>query len=178
MLAARIERLFNDASVAGYVAAPPEPALAVDLLLDDPRVVAPSAAEQLAAVDTLRRRVALSALCAQCAGLTIRPAKVRRILAVDEVEATRRFDRQTLGDEAVTVVARYDLGRSIERLLQPVAHLAERRHLAPAGAHCTRARETVALALGAHEVSHCLFEKKESFSYANFVWCTFTLYML
>jgi len=93
---------------------------------------------------------------AQRAGFPIRLAKVRRVLAVDQVEPTGRLDRGTLRDEAVAVVTRDDLGRAVERLFQAVADLPERRHLAPAGSHRARAGQPVTLALGPHEVAYGL----------------------
>lgn len=57
------------------------------------------------------------------------------------------------------VVARDHLGRAVERLLQTIADLPKRRHLAPTSAHRARAGEPVALALGPHKVSHGLEER-------------------
>lgn len=155
-LAASVDRLLDEARVTRDLATPPEPTLAVDLLLYDPGVVAPAAAEELTALDPGTSRVALTTCRAQRAGFPIRLAKVRRILAVDQVESTGWLDRGTLGDEAVAVVAGDDLGRAVERLLQSVADLPERRHLAPAGAHRAGAGQSVALALGSHEIAHGL----------------------
>lgn len=133
-----------------------ESAAAVDLLLDDFRIVASAAAEELTAVDPGTSRVALTTDRAQRAGLPVRLAEVRRVFAVDEIESAGRLDRGTFGDEAVAVVAGDDLGRAVEGLLQAVADLPERRHLAPTSAHRARAREPVALALGPHEVPYGL----------------------
>lgn len=127
--------------------------MAIYLLAYDPGVVPSSAAKQLASVDTLRCGVALSSLSAKRPGFTVGPAEVGRVLAVDEVEASWRLYGLTLGYEAVAVVPGYDLGRPVEGLLETVADLAERRHLAPAGAHRARARQPVTLAFRPHEVS-------------------------
>lgn len=155
-LATSVDGLLDETRIARYLAAPAEPALAIDLLLDDPGVVAPAAAEELTALDPGTSSVALTARRPQGAGLPVRLAEVRRVLAVDQVEPTGRLDRRALGDEAVAVVAGDDLGRAVEGLLQAVADLPERRHLAPAGAHRAGAGEPVALALGPHEVAYGL----------------------
>lgn len=156
MLTAAVDGLLDEARVTRDLAAPMEPAAAVDLVLDDLRVVASAAAEELTAVNSWTSRVALTTGRAQRARLPVRLAEVRRVLAVDEVESAGRLDRGTLGDEVVTVVAGDDLGRAVERLLQAVADLSERWHLAPTSAHRTRTREPVALALGPHEVPYGL----------------------
>lgn len=155
-LTAGVDGLLDEARIARHLAAPPEPALAVDLLLDDSSVVAPAAAEQLTALDPGTSRVALATGRPQRAGLPIRLAEVRRVLAVDQVEPTGRLDRRALGNEAVPVVAGDDLGRAVEGLLQAVADLPERRHLAPTSAHRAGAGEPVALALGPHEIPYSL----------------------
>lgn len=56
----------------------------------------------------------------------------------------------------MSVVARNHLRCAVERLLQPVPNVAERRHLSPAGANRARAGQAVAFALGPHEVAHRL----------------------
>lgn len=61
----------------------------------------------------------------------------------------------------MSVVPGYHLGRAVERLLEPVADLAKRRHLAPAGADRARARQTVALAFRSHEVADRLRKRRE-----------------
>ena len=151
-LATSVDRFLNQAGVASDLAAPSEPTFATDLLLDDPGVVASAAAEQLASVDTLACGVATASLRAQRASFSVRLAKVRRVLAVNQIESVRRLDGRPLRDEAVPVVARYHLRRAVERLFQPVPDVAERRHFPPAGTDRARPREPVALALRAHKV--------------------------
>lgn len=148
-------------SITRHLATPLESTMTINFFLDDFRIVAPTAAEQLATVDSLARGVALSTLRTEDSGFAIGATEVRRILAVDEVESTRWFDGMTLGYEAVAVVARDDLGRAVERLLQSVADLTERRHFSPTGPHCARARETVTFALGFHEVSNGLGRRRK-----------------
>lgn len=157
-----VDRLLDQAAFAGDLAAPPEPALAVDFLLDDPGVVSPAAAEQLAAVHTLAGGVAATPLSAQGPRLPVQLAEVGRVLAVDQIEPIRRLDGRPLGDEAVPVVARDHLRRAVERLLQPVPNVAERRHLPPTGANRARAGQPVTLALGPHEVAHRLNQTVKS----------------
>lgn len=159
---ASVYRLLDEAGVAGDLAAPAEPALAVDLLLYDPGVVASAATEQLAAVDALAGGVASTPLGAERARLPVRFAEVGRVLAVDQIVPVGRLNGRPLGDEAVPVVARDHFGRAVERLLQPIAHVAERRHFPPTGANRARSRQTVALALRPHEVPHRLRHQRET----------------
>lgn len=57
-----VDRLLDQAAFAGDLATPPEPALAVDLLFDDPGVVSPAAAKQLATVHPLACGVTAASL--------------------------------------------------------------------------------------------------------------------
>ena len=50
-----------------------------------------------------------------------------------------------------------DFGGAVELFFEPVAHVAEERHLAPAGAQRARPGQSVTLALGAHVVLDGLF---------------------
>lgn len=159
-LATSVYRFLLQAGVASDFATPTEPALTVDLLLNDPGVVSPAATEQLTAIDTLAGGVAPSPLGAQRARFPVRFAEVRRVLAVDQIEPVGWFDGRPLGDEAVPVVARDHLRRAIKRLLQSIAHVAERRHFPPTGADRARSGQTVALALCPHEVPHCLWHQR------------------
>lgn len=145
-----------ETGLASDLATISEPALTIDLLLDYPRVVAPTATEELATFDARTGGVATPSDSTERSRLPIRLAEIRRVLAINQIESTGWLDGRTLGDEAVPVVARYHLRRPVERLLQTIADLAKGRHLSPAGAHAARARQPVALALDRHEIPHRL----------------------
>lgn len=155
-LAASVDSLLNKTRIARDFATPPEPTLTIDLLLDDSGVVASAAAEKLTALDPRTSRVTLTTRRPQGAGLPVRLAEVRRVLAVDQVESTGRLDRGALSNETVAVVARNDFGCAVEGLLQAVADFPKRRHLAPASAHRAGAGEPVALTFGPHKVAYGL----------------------
>lgn len=57
---------------------------------------------------------------------------------------------------AASAVTGYDFGGAVELFLEPGGHVAEEWQLAPAGAQRARAGQSVALALGAHEIFHGL----------------------
>lgn len=76
-LAASVDSRLDEARVARDLATPPKPALTVDLLLHDPGVVTPAAAEELTALDPGTSRVALTTYRTQRAGLPVQLAKVR-----------------------------------------------------------------------------------------------------
>lgn len=155
-LAASVDGLLNETRVARDFATPPEPTLTIDLLLDDSGVVASTAAEELTALDPRTSRVTLTPRRPQGTGLPVQLAEVRRVLAVDQVESTGRLDRGALSDETVAVVAGNDFGRAVKGLLQSIADLPKRRHLAPTSAHRAGAREPVALTFGPHKVAYGL----------------------
>lgn len=160
LLAARVDSPLLEARLAGDLAAPPEAALAVDLLPDGARVVAATTAEEFAALDARRGGVADATGSAQRPRASVRRAEVGRVLRVHEVRPLRLLDGLTLGHEGAAVVARNDFGGAVEALLEAVAHVAEGRHLPPAGAQGARPRQAVALALRAHEVLDSLHRSK------------------
>lgn len=147
-----ISNSFCSISVASDLATPSESTFATDLLLDDPRVVSPAATEELASIHSLTGGVASSSLRTQRARFSVRLAEVGRVLAVNQIESVRWLDGRPLGDEAVPVVARYHLGRAVERLFQPVPHVPERWHFPPTGSNRARSGETVTLAFRAHKL--------------------------
>jgi len=59
-LATSVDGLLDEACVARDLTTPSKPALAIDLLLDDPRIVTSAAAEQLTALDPGTSRIALT----------------------------------------------------------------------------------------------------------------------
>lgn len=59
-LAASVDGLLDETRVARYLAAPPEPTLTIDLLLDDSGVVASAAAEKLTTLNPRTSRVTLT----------------------------------------------------------------------------------------------------------------------
>lgn len=152
--ATRVDCAPHDTRVTRDLATPTEPTLAVHFLAYGAGVEAAAAAQQFAAFDSRRRGVALAALRAQRAGLAVRLAEVGRLLRVDQVRPAGRLDGRPFGNEVVAVVAGYHFGGAVEPLLQAVAHVAERRHLAPARAQRTRPGQAVALTLGVHQLLH------------------------
>ena len=122
--------------------------------------VAAAAAQDAAALLGERGVHAGAPLRAERAQRAVGQTEGRRLLGVDEVHLTGRLDRRVLGHEALAVVAGDHLGGAVEALLEAVAHVAERRHLAPARLEGARAGEAVALTLGAHVVLDGLEERK------------------
>lgn len=82
---ARVDVVDAHALLAADVAAPVENAVALLFALLSPSVVAPPAAEQVAALDAMRRHVADPIACPKGAGLLVGLAEVGRAFVVDEV---------------------------------------------------------------------------------------------
>lgn len=133
-----------------------ELALASFIFVHHHVIVSPAAAQYPAPLFPRGGCVALPALGAERPQRAVGRAEGGGLLGVDEVDLAGGFDGLALGDEAVAVVAGDYLGGAVEALLEPIAHVAEGGHLAPAGFEGARAGEAVAFAFGTHVVFDCL----------------------
>lgn len=120
-----------------------------------------AAAQQVAAAEVRSGAVAGAATRAGRAGAPVGSAEVGRVGCVEEVGAARRLQSADRGQQSLAVVGSHNTRGAVEALEQPRAHLAERGQLLPAGPQRARARQPVALALGARMAPHGLRGAKE-----------------
>ena len=131
------------ALIAGDFAAPAEATAAVDRLVELHGGVAATAAHYNTSAVLL---VTATTLRAQTSQSSIRLAKRRTFLGVDESLAQPHTEAPFCGRQAFAVVARRHLDGLIEADPQSVADLAKPGHPAPARANGARAGEAVTLA--------------------------------
>lgn len=153
---AEAELFVHAAAVALHYAAPVEATQAVLLELHTLLAVPAAAAQQVAAAEVRGTAVAGAAARAGRAGAPVGGAEVGRVGGVEQVGAARRLESADGGQQSLAVVGAHDTRGTVEALEQPRAHLAERGQLLPAGAQRARARQPVALALGARMAPHSL----------------------
>lgn len=158
---AEAELLAHATAVALHDAAPVEAAQAVLLELHALLAVPAAAAQQVAAAEVRGAAVAGAAARARRAGAPVGSAEVWRVGGVEEVGAARRLESADCGQQSLAVIGSHDTRGAVEALEQPRAHLAERGQLLPAGSQRARARQPVALALGARMAPHGLRGAKE-----------------
>ena len=156
-----MDRLLRPADFALDFAAPVESAGAPFDHLLDLCLVAPSAAHEVAAIDTDGRLVAHAPLRSGDAKFEVLFAKVGRILVVDEILLGRRLVLGVVRLQLVVVlfapvawcparVADEDARRSVETVFQIVTDDAEERQTHPTSAHRARAAHSVAFAFLPH----------------------------
>lgn len=150
------ELLAHAAAVTLHDAAPVEATQAVLLELHALLAVPAAAAQQVAAAEVRGAAVAGAAARAGRAGAPVGGAEVGRVGGVEEVGAAGRLESADGGQQGLAVVGSHDTRGAVEALEQPRAHLAERGQLLPAGPQSARARQPVALALGARMAPHGL----------------------
>ena len=146
------------ALLAADVAAPVEDAVALLLPLLRPRVVAPPAAQQVAAVDAVRREVAGAVAGAEGARLGVGVAEVGRGLVVDQVGVRGRLEVVVLGPQrlhpaaGLLVLLHHHLRGAVVLVLHVVPDHPEVGLGPPAGLDLAAPRQTVTLALQEHVV--------------------------
>lgn len=148
----------DPAGPASHFAAPLETAVAVHFRPQSLRLVAPAAAEQLAAVHAGRGAVALPASRPQRARESVRNAKVRGFLRVDEILFAGRLDARPFRDDGLPVVPRDHFGRPVKLVLETDGHVPEDGQLPPAGPQGAGSGQSVTFAFGPHVVLHGLYE--------------------
>lgn len=153
---AEAELLVHAAAVALHYAAPVEATQAVLLELHALLAVPAAAAQQVTAAEVQGAAVAGAAARAGRAGAPVGSAEVGRVGGVEQVGAARRLQSADGGQQSLAVVGSHDTRGAVEALEQPRAHLTERGQLLPAGSQRARARQPVALALGARVAPHGL----------------------
>lgn len=131
-------------------------AVAVLLLHNVLGVVPPPATQDITTLLPQGGRVADPPVRPQRPQGGVGQAKLGRLLGVDQIDPPRRLYGFPLRYEAVTVIARYDLGGAVETLLESIPYFPERRHFPPARPEGAGSRQPVALALCPHMVLDCL----------------------
>jgi len=151
------------ALLAADVAAPVEDAVALLLALLSPRVVAAAAAQQVAALDAVRRHVADAVARPERAGLRVGLAEVGRALVVDQVALGGVLEEVVLDAQrlhpaaGLAVLLHHHLRGAVVLVLQVVAQQAEVRLRPPACLHLAAPRQAVALAAQVHVVQDGLW---------------------
>lgn len=158
---AEAELLAHAAAVALHHAAPVEATQAVLLELHALLAVPAAAAQQVTAAEVQGTAVAGAAARARRAGAPVGSAEVGRVGGVEQVGAARRLKSADGGQQGLAVVGSHDTRGAVEALEQPRAHLPERGQLLPAGSQRARARQPMALALGARVAPYGLQGAKE-----------------
>lgn len=152
----RVDFFHIDTGAARYLAAPLEATLTVPLDLDLLPSLSTLTAHQITPVDPVGSDVALAAMRPKGTRFRTGFAEIIRILGVHQIPFRRELNRRIIGHEAVTVVSRYHLGRTVKVLLETCSDLGERGHLHPAGSHGAGSGQPVALALHSHELLYGL----------------------
>lgn len=156
------------ALLAAHVAAPVEDAVALLLPFFSPGVVAPAAAQQVAAVDAVRGDIAGSVPCPEGARLWVGLTKIRRVLIVNQIPLCRRLEKGVLSPKSFyptpgfPVLLHHHLGRAVVFVLQVIADRPEVGLCPPASLDFAASRETVALALQVHVVQDGLPRRENS----------------
>lgn len=123
------------------VAAPVEDAVALLFAFLSPGVVAAAAAQQVAALDAVRRHVAGSVARPEGAGLRVGLAEVGRALVVDQVPLCGVLEEVVLDPQRLhpasrlAVLLHHHLGGAVVLVFQVVAQHAEVWLRPPAGLH-------------------------------------------
>lgn len=138
---ARVDIVDAHALLAADVAAPVENAMALLFALLSPGVVASAAAQQVTALDAMRRHVADPIACPKGAGLLVGLTEVGRAFVVDEVAFGGMLEEVVLDPQrlhpasGLTVLLHHHLRGAVILVLQVVAQHAEVGLCPPACLH-------------------------------------------
>ena len=150
------------------VAAPVEDAVALLLAFLSPGVVAAAAAQQVAALDAVRRHVAGPVARPEGAGLRVGLTEVGRALVVDQVALRGVFEEVVLDPQrlhpapGLAVLLHHHLRGAVVLVLQVVAQHAEVGLRPPARLHLAASWQAVTLAAQVHVVQDGLRDTEDN----------------
>lgn len=165
---ARVNVIDTHALLTADVAAPVEDAVAFLLPLLSPGVVAPAAAQQVAALYPMRRHVADAVSRPEGARLRIGLAEVGRALVVDQVALSGVLEEVVLDPQrlhpaaGLAVLLHHHLGGTVVLVLQVVPQHAEVGLRPPARLDLAAPGQAVAFAAQVHVVQDGLRNRRDS----------------
>lgn len=156
------------ALLAAHIAAPVEDAVALLLPFLSPGVVAPTAAQQVTAINPMGGDVARSVPCPKGARLWVGLAEIRGVLIVNQIPLCWWLEKSILSPKSfyptpgLPVLLHHHLGSTVVFILQVIPDGPKVGLCPPASLDFAASREPVALAFQVHVVQNGLSRRENS----------------